>query len=201
VQGIERTSLIGQSLGGGVAIQFATDHPDRVEKLVLVCSAGMHNPEPLAARLLALPGIGEAMFNLPGDALRRKMLTDFFLYRSGSLAQETYRYLTRPHKIEGSTASALALMRGQFADRLEDQLPRLAALRMPLQIVWGEQDRAIPLSLGRRMHQALPGSILNTIPQAGHVPNLEQPELFNALVGDFLRDETSSTPDSARAAT
>ncbi len=156
---------------------------------MLVDSAGLANPAPLAVRLLNLPGIGEALLNFPGNALRKKMLKDFFLYQPGALAPELFRQLTRAQKIAGTTASALALMRQGFADTLEGALQRLAALDVPTLIVWGAQDRATPLALGQRMHQALPGSSLCVIQNAGHVPNLEQPALFNAQVDAFLHEE------------
>lgn len=195
--GIERASLVGQSLGGGVAIRFATDHPDRIDKLVLVSSAGIRNPEPFAARLFALPGIGEVLLNLPGDALRRKMLKDFFLYRPDKLPPDMFGRLTESQRIAGSTAAALAFMRKGFADRLEAELPRLAAHRLPTLVVWGAQDRSIRLSLGQRLHRALPGAALCVIQDAGHAPNLEQPEVFNAEVDAFLR----GTPPAADSST
>ncbi len=184
--GIERAAFIGHSLGGGIAMYFSVHHPERVSALVLVGSAGMRNPEPLAARSLALPGIGELLLKLPGDGLRKKMLRDFFFCDPRTLTAAAFTALTRHQKIRGSAASALALMRGGFADRLEGLLPRLAALRLPILIVWGEQDRAIPLALGERLHRALPGSTLCVIPDAGHAPNFEQPDRFNAAVTAFL---------------
>lgn len=187
---IERATLVGQSLGGGVAIQFSVRHPDKVDKLVLVDSAGLANPDPLAARLLSLPRVGETLLNFPGNALRKKMLKDFFLHRPETLSPELFRQLTAAQKIAGTTASALALMRRGFADKLEGALQRLAVLDLPTLIVWGAQDRATPLALGQRMHQALPGSSLCVIQDAGHVPNLEQPELFNARIEAFLGEGT-----------
>jgi pimeloyl-ACP methyl ester carboxylesterase len=184
---IEQATLVGQSLGGGVAIQFSVEHPGKVDKLVLVDSAGLANPDPVAAQLFRVPGIGEALLNFPGNALRRKMLKDFFLYRPDTVSPELFRHLTWSQKIAGTTASALALMRRGFADKLEGVLPRLAALDLPTLIVWGAQDRATRPALGQRLHQALPGSILSVIQNAGHVPNLEQAEPFNARVDAFLR--------------
>jgi pimeloyl-ACP methyl ester carboxylesterase len=62
----------------------------------------------------------------------------------------------------------------------------LATLDLPIMIIWGAQDRAIPVELGQRMHQMLPRSSFFSISEAGHVPNLEQPEAFNARVVAFL---------------
>lgn len=187
--GIEKATLIGQSLGGGAAIQFGVEFPEKVDKLILVDSAGLANPGPPAARFFKLRGVGEALMSFPGDGLRKKMLKDFFLFEAETLSPELFERLTRFQKIAGTAASALAVMRSGFANALEDVLPRLAALGVPTLILWGAQDRSIPLKLGRRMHQILAGSSFYVIQDAGHAPNLEQPDLFNSRVEAFLHGE------------
>ena len=188
--GIEKASLIGQSLGGGVAMQFSVQFPGKVDQLVLVDSAGLPNPEPFSARLFKVRGVGERLMAIPGYAIRRRMLRDFFLYRAEAVPPDLFRRLTWFQRIAGTSAAALALMRLGFADKLEAVVQRLAALDMPVLVVWGGQDRAIPLALGRRIHQMLPRSALVVIPDAGHVPNLEQPDAFNSQVIAFLRGQS-----------
>jgi pimeloyl-ACP methyl ester carboxylesterase len=184
---IEKASLIGQSLGGGLAIQFSVQFPGKVDKLVLVDSAGLPNPEPFSARLFKIRGVGERLMAIPGNAIRSRMLRDFFLYRAETVSPDLFRRLTWFQRIAGTSASALALMRCGFADKLEAAVQRLAALDLPVLLVWGAQDRAIPLALGQRMHHMLPSSRLAIIADAGHVPNLEQPDDFNSQVVPFLR--------------
>jgi pimeloyl-ACP methyl ester carboxylesterase len=186
VMGLERATLIGHSLGGGVAVLFSVKFPERVEKLVLVDCAGLTNPDPFTARLFKLHGVGEILMNLPGDALRKKMLKDFFLYKPKALSPPLFRKLTWFQKIHGTTATALTLMRLGFADKLEETFQRLARLNLPIMIIWGAKDRAIPLVVGQRIHQLLPGSAFFIIQDAGHIPNLEQPIEFNARLKAFL---------------
>lgn len=185
--GIEQATLIGQSLGGGVAIQFSAQFPDKVDKLILVDSAGLPNPDPFSARLFKIRGVGECLMALPGNAIRKKMLKDFFLYQAEAIPSALFRQLTWFQRIVGTSAAALALMRRGGADKLEAALRRLATLDLPVLVIWGAQDRAIPLALGRRLHQMLPGSTFLIVPDAGHIPNLEQPDLFNSQVATFLR--------------
>ena len=183
---IDRAALVGQSLGGGVAIEFSVRHPDRVSQLVLVDAAGMPNPEPFTARMFMLRGVGEALLRLPVDSIRRRMLDDFFLYDPGSVTPALFQDLVRSQKIRGTIAAALALMRLRFADKLEAGIQQLAGRPIPTLIVWGEHDRAILPQIGLKMHALLPDSEFASIPSAGHVPNLEQPETFNRLLLEFI---------------
>lgn len=184
--GLEKASLVGHSLGGGIAALFSARFPEKVEKLVLVDSAGLANPDPFAARFFKLPWIGEKLMNFPGDRLRLTMLKDLFLYQAEKLSPAQYKQLTGFQKISGTTAVALAIMRHGFADTLESSFRQLAKLNLPTMIIWGAQDRAIPLKIGQRMHQLLPGAKLIIIQQAGHLPNLEQSAVFNAQLTAFL---------------
>ena len=107
---IDHTVLVGQSLGGGIAMTFAVEHPDRVSQLGLVDAAGLPNPEPISARMFMLPGVGEFLLRLPVDAIRRRMLNDFFLFDPAVITPEQFQLLFWSHKIAGSIASALSIM-------------------------------------------------------------------------------------------
>jgi pimeloyl-ACP methyl ester carboxylesterase len=184
--GIDTAVLVGQSLGGGVAAAFATEHPDRVDQLVLVDGSGLPNPDPLMARLFMLPGVGERLLRLRVDAIRRRMLDEFFLFDPAAITPDHFQLLVRSHKISGSVASALSIMRGRFADKLEPTIRQLARRAIPKLVIWGEHDRAIPQETGLKLHAALRGSEYAVVESAGHVPNLEQPEAFNRILAAFL---------------
>ena len=183
---INSAALVGQSLGGGIAVAFAIEHPDRVSKLVLVDAAGLSNPEPVTARVFMLPGVGEFLLKFPVDTIRRKMLDNFFLSDPKTITPEQFQELTWSQKIQGTIASALAVMRLRFADKLEASIHRLAMLSMPMLIIWGEDDRAISPKIGLRMHACLPNAEFVILGSAGHVPNLERPEAFNTRLMEFL---------------
>ena len=78
------------------------------------------------------------------------------------------------------------ILRRQFFDTLSDEIHRLGQMDVPILIVWGREDKAIPLRCGEEMHRILKGSRLEIIDRAGHVPNFERAKVFNKLANDFL---------------
>jgi len=186
--GIHRASLVGQSMGGGTAIMFCVQHRQRVNKLLLVDPAGIPNPLPLTGKFFSLPGIGELFLGLSTDAVRRKNLGDLWIHNQELLTESYFENVTRFHKIKGTTEASLAILRQKFFDTLSDEIDRLGQENVPILIVWGREDKAVPLRCGQEMHRLLKGSRLEIIDDAGHVPNLERAEVFNELAVDFLRE-------------
>ncbi len=184
--GIQRASLVGQSMGAGTAIQFCVQHRQRVGKLLLVSAAGLPNSLPLMAKFCNLPGVGEFVMGWRTDLLRKAALRDSFIHDKHLITDDYFENVTRPHKIANSTEASLAITRKQFFDKLSDEIGRLALMDVPALIVWGRQDRAIPLRCGEEMHRILKGSRLEILDNAGHVPNFERAEEFNRLALEFL---------------
>lgn len=185
---IPRAILVGQSMGAGTAIEFCVQNRERVNKLMLVCAAGMPNPMPMTGKFFALPGVGEFFLSLKTDAIRRKNLRDVFIHNKEIITQSYFENVTRPHKIKGSSETALTILRRNFLDKLSDEIHQLGKMDGPIMIVWGREDRAIPLDCGEKMHRILKGSHLEIIEDAGHVPQSERPEAFNQLSLSFLLD-------------
>ena len=184
--GIEKASLVGQSMGGGTAVLFATQHPDRVKRLVLVAPGGLPNPPNLLTRLACLPGVGEFLFRLKGS--RKGVLKANFIYDKSNLSDEYVAAVTQFQKVSGTTEVLLEILRRQFWDTLSKEIYALGEMDLPALIVWGRQDKSIPLRLGRELHRILKGSRLEIIDRAGHCPNEEQPEIFNRLAVEFLSE-------------
>jgi pimeloyl-ACP methyl ester carboxylesterase len=197
VLGVQRASLVGHSLGGGVALQFFYQFPQRTERLALVSSGGLgHEVSPLL-RTAALPG-ASALLSL---AAHRRVLDGLRHaggrmrergWRNGIYVQAVARAL-RPLEEPGAreaflhTLRAVIDVRGQRVSA-RDRLYLLEA--MPTLIVWGERDNTIPLAHGREAHAAIPGSRFETLPRAAHFPHLEDPDGLAAVLRDFL--ETTS---------
>ena len=182
--GIEKAFLTGQSMGGGTAILFATRHPERVNRLVLVASGGLPNPQSPVMRIAGLPGIGEFLFGLKGS--RRGILKANFIYDKNKLTDEYVETVTRFQKVKGTTEVLLKVLRKRFWDTLPEEIHTLGKTGLPVLIVWGRQDKSIPIKLAQDMRRILKGSRLEIIDQAGHCPNDEQPEVFNRLAMEFL---------------
>jgi pimeloyl-ACP methyl ester carboxylesterase len=193
VLGIERATIVGHSLGGGVAMQFFYQFPQRVERLVLVSSGGLgHEVSPLL-RTAALPG---ASMLLSAAANRRVLAavagagTRLRQRGSGSgvylqAIARALRPLEQPAARQAflQTLRAVIDVRGQRVSAT-DRLYLLHA--MPTLIVWGERDHTIPLAHGRAAHAAAPGSRFETLPRAAHFPHLEDPEGLAAVLGGWL---------------
>jgi pimeloyl-ACP methyl ester carboxylesterase len=193
VLGIDRATVVGHSLGGGVAMQFFYQFPQRTERLVLVSSGGLgHEVSPLlrtaslpGASLLAAavahPGVLTAL-HATAERLRARG------WRRAVYLQALVRAL-RPLEQPGAREAFLHTLRsvidvkGQRVSAT-DRLYLLAD--MPTLIAWGERDNTIPLSHGRAAQQAAPGARFETLPNAAHFPHLEDPSGLAALLTDFI---------------
>jgi pimeloyl-ACP methyl ester carboxylesterase len=186
--GIKSASLVGQSMGAGTAMLFCARYRQRVDKLLLVAAAGLPNPLPITGKFLNLPGVGEFFLGLNTDAIRKAGLKDSFIHNEELLTESYFENVIRPHKIKGSTETGLAVQRKQFFDKLSDEIHQLAQMDVPILLVWGREDKAIPFRRGMEMHRILKGSRLEILDNAGHVPNFERAEEFNQLALDFLQE-------------
>jgi pimeloyl-ACP methyl ester carboxylesterase len=198
--GIESATVVGHSLGGGVAMQFFYQFPQRTERLVLVSSGGLgHEVSPLL-RTAALPGASALLavvahrglvsaLAATGSELRRRGFRKGFYLEAVARA---LRPLGKPESREAflQTLRSVIDVRGQRVSACD----RLYLLeRMPTLIVWGEHDNTIPLSHGRATHELAPGSRFHTLPGAAHFPHLEDPDGLARVVRDFL-ESTQAAP-------
>jgi len=184
--GITQTSIVGQSMGGGTAILFATQHPERVRKIVLVDAAGLPNPLPLAGRIFALPYLGEFLLSLPRHAVLRKNIQDLFFYDPTRVTNEYMEGVERPFQIKGSGRTVLNILRTLDFGSLSPEIHKLGEMGKPILLLWGREDKAVPLPLGEEMHKILKGSEMKIIEKAGHIPHEEHPEEAARLMIDFL---------------
>ena len=183
---IEKVSIVGHSMGGGTAIYFSVHHPERVQKLLLVDAAGIPNPLPLLGKLTNLPLVGELMYGLRGNFMRRMALKTNWIYDNDFITDSYFDNVTRFHKIEGTSEVMLAILRKQFFHTLVEEVRALGELDIPTLIVWGEHDKAVPLARGREMHALLQGSRLEVFDDVGHCPHDETSARFNRLAVQFL---------------
>jgi len=183
---IPRAHLVGQSMGGGTIINFTISNQERVNKIVLVNAAGMPNPLPLMGRISNLGGIGEIMYELGNDFVRRFTLGSNFLFNKNLLTEEYYNRIMRFHKIQGTSEVMLTVTRNLFFDNLLEEIKTLGGLHQPIMIVWGRNEKSIDLSIGQEMHRILKGSHFEVLDQAGHCSHMDQPQLFNQITTSFL---------------
>ena len=160
---VAHASLVGQSMGGGTAIVFCVQHRERVNKLLLVAPAGLPNPLPLTGQVFKLPRTEEFFWGLNNNAIRRKNLRDFWIHNKELLTESYFENVTRFHKINNTTEVLLKILRQEFFDKLKDEINCLAQMEVSVLLVWGREDKAIPLRCGLQMHRILKGSHLEVI--------------------------------------
>jgi pimeloyl-ACP methyl ester carboxylesterase len=191
--GHERATIIGQSLGGGIAMQFAYQHPEQCERLILVSSGGLGEEVALVLRLFALPGselIAPLLF-LPfvrdGLATASRALAKIGLRPSPEVIEmwRSYGSLVQPDCREAfiHTLRSVIDVRGQ---RINAQDRLYLAASMPTLIVWGDADHIIPVSHGLAAHDAIPGSQLEVFEGVGHFPHCDEPDRFVEVVDEFI---------------
>ena len=183
---IPKASFIGQSMGAGTIMKFAISHRDRLEKVILVDAAGMPNPLPLLGRIANLPLVGELMYDLNSDLVRKFALRRNFIHDPAYITDSYFENATRFHKIKGTSEVMLTILRKRFFDTLLDEIHALGQMNLPTLIVWGREDRSIPVDRGQAMHRILTGSRFEILDHAGHCPQDEQSGSFNKLAVDFL---------------
>ena len=201
--GHERATLVGHSLGGGVAMQFAYQFPERCERLVLASSGGLGDEVNLLLRLLALPGaeyalavgcnrwIHDAGVSIGGwlahVGLQPTPNLEQIWQSYGSLADtETRTAFT--HTLR--SVIDVAGQRVSAADRL------YLAAAVPTLIIWGDHDKIIPVEQGRATHAAIPGSRLEIFAGAGHFTHCDQPDRYCEVLTDFM----ATTPPATTSA-
>jgi pimeloyl-ACP methyl ester carboxylesterase len=191
--GIDRATIVGHSLGGGVAMQFFYQFPQRTERLALVSSGGLGGEVSPMLRSAAVPG-ASALLSL---AAHPRLVTA--LAAAGTRLRErgsgagvplqavarALRPLERPGAREAflQTLRAVIDVKGQRVSA-RDRLYLLES--MPTLVVWGERDNTIPLEHGLETHRAVPHSHFRTLPRAAHFPHLEDPEGLAAVLREFL---------------
>jgi pimeloyl-ACP methyl ester carboxylesterase len=193
--GYESGTIVGHSLGGGIAMQLAYQFPELVDRLALVSSGGLGREVSIFLRAVTLPG---AELVLPlvasrpvvdvGTAVGRA-LGALRLRASADLA-EIARGIASLNEVGARrafvhTARAVIDPRGQRVDA-RDRL--YLSQRMPSQLIWGARDPIIPAAHGVRASELMPGSRLELFEDAGHFPHLDEPVHFSQTLSAFVRE-------------
>jgi pimeloyl-ACP methyl ester carboxylesterase len=193
VLGDERATIVGHSLGGGIAMQFAYQFPQMAERLVLVSSGGLGKEVSPLLRALTVPG---TEFVLP--VVLRHEIHDVL----GSLGRVFGRFGLRADPFLGEVWNAWARLTDVRAQRAFIHTIRAVidvagqrvsardrlylAHEVPTMIIWGDRDQVIPVGHAHAAHDLMPGSRLEIVERAGHFLPIERPELLDRLLRDFL---------------
>lgn len=196
--GIERCHLVGNSLGGAVAMEVTARAPERVVDLVLLDSAGFGRTVTAGFRVLALPGMQRLILR---PHPRRSRLSERGLFHDRSLASEeriarNLALAGRDHarQVMAETALDLGTIRGVAPQWRADLLRRLRERPRPTLVVWGERDLVLPAKHLRSVADALPHARTRLLPDTGHLPQVERPVEVVALARELWRDSEGDAP-------
>jgi pimeloyl-ACP methyl ester carboxylesterase len=201
--GHDRATLVGHSLGGGIAMQLGYQFPDLTERLVLVSSGGLGPEVSLVLRAAALPGANLVIAATARTAGRAgamfgRALTTVGLQPNTDVAEVARGYVSLADS--DRRAAFLATLRSvvNASGQRIDAIDRLyLAEGIPVLIVWGARDPIIPVRHGERAHQAIPASHLEIFDGVGHLPQLEAPAQFVVTLERFLEKNEPAQFDSA----
>jgi pimeloyl-ACP methyl ester carboxylesterase len=203
---VDRVTLVGHSFGGGVAMQFAYQYPERVERLVLVASGGFGHQLSFALRALTLPGAWVAL-GLSHLAATRLALTALRAVAGVGIPASLAADLDEALKVHAGLRDPAA--RAAFLSVLRhvaDWRGQVITMRdrayltegLPTLVVWGEQDHVLPVEHAAVAAELIPESTVVRLPGVGHFPHREAPEAFVGAVTDFLAATAPRRWDAAR---
>jgi pimeloyl-ACP methyl ester carboxylesterase len=204
---IPRATLVGHSLGGGVAMQFAYQFPGLADRLALISSGGLGREVHSFLRAATIPG---AELVLPLLANHRVLdagrAVGRALDRVGIKLRNDVLEMARGHASLGDRQTRVAFLHtlrsivdpsGQRV-RATDRL--YLAAQLPVLILWGARDLIIPLAHGARAHELIPGSRLEVFERSGHFPHLDEPERFVRTLEDWIANTEPGDTDAERFA-
>ena len=172
-KGYKQVNLVGNSLGGHVAILFALDRPDILRSITLTGSSGLFEA-PLGS---TFPKRGNYEF------VQKKTESTFYnpLVATKELVDEVYDIVNDRNKAIGVIAIAKSALRHNISERL-------VLIQRPALLVWGKHDTITPAFVGEKFHELISDSRLFILENCGHAPMMEHPEEFNRLLRDFLSE-------------
>ncbi len=202
--GHERATLLGHSLGGGVAMQFAYQFPERTERLILVSSGGLGQDVNLILRAACLPGADLFLATLASPLATAGSGVARVLGRFGWRPAPDLQEVASGFSSLADTETRMAFLNtlrsvvGMAGQRVDATNRLYLTADLPTLLVWGENDPIIPVSHAREAHERMPGSRLVTFPGAGHMPHLDEPLRFTDALLDFLEQTEPAEFSSER---
>jgi pimeloyl-ACP methyl ester carboxylesterase len=203
--GIDSATVVGHSFGGGVAMQFAYQYPERTERLVLVGSGGLGPDVTPAIRAITTPGFHHVMGVLSAPGLRHVTTATMRLLARTGVTQlrdldevaDIYDSFKDPHTRAAirHVVRAVVDWKGQIVT-MADRAYLTEA--MPMCVVWGADDLVIPVSHASNASALAPTARIEIVPNAGHFPHRDHPERFVKIVRDFIRSTEPSRYDRER---
>lgn len=188
-ENLTKLTLVGNSLGGAVALILAVrlteQQPNRLSKLVLIDSAGDKNYIPSHLKLVRSV-VGAPLVYFSPSKLAAWMTLRMCYYDQKKKTREQVKAYAGPIASPGGRHALLQTCRQCLPPNADELIAKLNTISVPTLILWGRQDKVIPLKVGELLHQAIPNSTLEIIEQCGHMPQEEKPDETIQSISRFL---------------
>jgi pimeloyl-ACP methyl ester carboxylesterase len=187
---LKNLTLMGTSYGGAVCLMVSTMlcelDPKRLSRLILIDSAGYDESLPWHLNLLKTPVVGWLSVHLmPRRASTRRVLR-YVYYDRRLITKEQVAAYARPIRSSGARQALLNTARQAVPKNIDELTPKYRDISVPTLIIWGAEDRVIPLKIGKMLEDAIPDARLVVLPGVGHAPHEEAPEKTVPLILEFL---------------
>ena len=177
---ISKAHIVGLSQGGAIGLQFAIENAEMVDKLVVVDSGG------LGAKVSFWPLLGTIWMNSFPSSMANRFNSRYILHQPINRDQNHSSYSIAVLKYKGGK-NAFKQGRGSAVSKIPEAL--LKQISNETLIIWGKDDKLFPVEYGEAAAKIIPNAKLHVIEDAGHLPLMDQPEIFNTILDDFLKSE------------
>ncbi|UAM97088.1 alpha/beta hydrolase [Polaribacter litorisediminis] len=185
---VDKFHLAGNSLGGNIAWNYTAEHPEKIEKLILIDASGLptNKEQPAIFKMAKTPVLNSLFLYVTPKFFIKKNMKEVY----GNESKITDELITRYHKMAlrvGNRQAFIDRAKIDFKLGTKSNLEKLKSIQTPTLLIWGAKDTWIPLDNGKRMDKALPNSKLVVLENSGHVPMEENPEESLAILEEFIR--------------
>lgn len=178
--------LVGLSMGGAISTRFASHHPEKLKSIFLVDCYGIPTPNDPGIKVVQPKLIGEALIGTFGGAiLRRAPIKGVYDKKKHA---GFAKWFSAPLVIKGSKRALLSTLRNFMLENHVPHYERLNHLDIPKLILWGKEDAVLPFEYGKKIHALMPNARFEFFEKCGHVPQFEEPEKFNELTYQWLKE-------------
>jgi pimeloyl-ACP methyl ester carboxylesterase len=188
-ENLTNLTLVGNSLGGAiallVAIRLGKHEPKRLSKLILIDSAGDKRTLPVHLKLLRSI-LGTAIIYLSPSKLAARMTLRMCYYDRRKTTRDQVNAYAEPIASRGGRHALLQTARQCIPANADELIAQLSSIKVPTFILWGREDKVIPLRVGQLLHQLIPNSALEVIEHCGHIPQEEKPDETIERISRFL---------------
>jgi pimeloyl-ACP methyl ester carboxylesterase len=192
-QDLHDLAIVGHSMGGGVTLmtylKLREDQPDKIKRLVLIDSAGYPQKLPWFIWLSKMPGVGTVGGKVISPWFATYLVLRRCYYYDDKITDEQINTYAYYGSLPGAREAMVQTARQIMPADMDALITQYKTISVPVLIVWGEEDKVVPLEVGKKFKRDIPSSELVILPKCGHMPPEEEPVETTRIVKKFLRNK------------